>query len=238
MLQVENLSVYYGDLPALRDVSLQVRKGTITAILGANGAGKTTLLKTISGLNRPRTGTITFNGKSLVGLAPHEITKLKIAHVPENRRIFTNLTVMENLILGSFIPEAKKHRKESLEYVFSVFPRLHERRNQNAGTLSGGEQQMLAIGRALMLRPELLLLDEPSLGLAPIVVEEMFQHIYSIYEQGVTLLLVEQNAHVSLEITQYGFILENGRLVMEGDKNTLVNSQFVKEAYLGLEVGD
>ena len=237
MLQVEQLSVYYGDLPALRDVSLRVEKGSVTSILGANGAGKTTLLKTISGLIKPKSGSVTFNGRSLLNLPPHEIARMKIAHVPENRRIFTNLTVLENLELGSYVKEAKQHRKESLEYVFSIFPKLYERRRQSGGTLSGGEQQMLSIGRALMLRPELLMLDEPSLGLAPIIVDEMFEHIRRIHEQGVTILLVEQNAHVSLEITTYGFVLENGGLVMEGDRETLMSSDFVKEAYLGLEVG-
>jgi branched-chain amino acid transport system ATP-binding protein len=234
MLQIHNLSVSYGDLPALKDLTVNVKEGTITSILGANGAGKTTLLKTISGLNKPIHGDIRFMDESILNLLPHEITRKKIAHVPENRRIFSQLTVLENLEVGSFVKEAKIKRTESLEYVFSIFPRLYERRKQRGGTLSGGEQQMLAIGRALMLQPKLIMLDEPSLGLAPIIVSEVFQHIQRIYEEGVTVLLVEQNAHSSLEITQYGFVLENGRLISEGDKKTLVNSDFVQRAYLGL----
>jgi branched-chain amino acid transport system ATP-binding protein len=236
MLHIKELSVSYGDLPALKNVTIQVKKGTITSILGAIGAGKTTLLKTISGLNKNVKGDVLFQDVSLVGKKPHEIARMKIAHVPENRRVFSNLTILENLEVGSFEAEAKKKRQESLEYVFSIFPKLYERKKQKAGTLSGGEQQMLAIGRALMLRPSLLMLDEPSLGLAPLIVEEVFKHIQKIYEEGVTVLLVEQNAHASLDITQYGFVLENGSLTIEGDRETLLNSNFIKKAYLGLEV--
>jgi branched-chain amino acid transport system ATP-binding protein len=236
MLNIQELNVSYDDLPALRGVSLTVKKGSITSILGANGAGKTSLLRTISGLKPPVSGEVYFENQSINGIKPYQIAEFGIAHVPENRRIFSQLTVLENLELGSVVRKAKENRKEGLDYVFSMFPRLYERQSQKGATLSGGEQQMLAIGRGLMLQPKLLMLDEPSLGLAPIIVEEVFKLIEKIHNEGVTVLLVEQNAQATFGLMEYGFVLENGVIIQEGDNDNLLKSDFIKKSYLGLEV--
>lgn len=231
MLKISGLDTAYGDLYVLKDVSISVKKGSITTILGPNAAGKSTLLKTICRLIKPLSGSIWVDGVNIESKKTYEIALLGVAHVPENRRVFPSLTVLENLEVGSYSKEAKKKRKESLEYVFSLFPRLAERRKQRAGTLSGGEQQMLAIGRALMLRPNLLMLDEPSLGLAPIIVNELFKHIKQINKDGTTILLVEQNANASLMVTTEGYIIDQGRIMFSGNKEQLINNEFVKEAY-------
>ncbi|MFO7275150.1 MAG: ABC transporter ATP-binding protein [Bacillota bacterium] len=233
MLRVEDLHVYYGNIHALKGVSLEVEEGEIVTFIGANGAGKTTLLRAISGLVQPRQGRIEFQGRSLLKLLPEDIVRLGISHVPEGRRIFANLTVRDNLELGAFLRKDKDGIARSLEQVFELFPRLKERLHQPAGTLSGGEQQMLAIGRALMARPRLLLLDEPSLGLAPLLVRTIFDIIKDINAQGTTILLVEQNAHMALSIAHRGYVLETGRVVLSGPAETLRQSDDVQAAYLG-----
>ncbi|PZN12425.1 MAG: ABC transporter ATP-binding protein [Bacillota bacterium] len=233
MLRVEDLHVYYGNIHALKGVSLEVEEGEIVTFIGANGAGKTTLLRAISGLVQPRQGRIEFQGRSLLKLQPEDIVRLGISHVPEGRRIFANLTVRDNLELGAFLRKDKDGIARSLEQVFELFPRLKERLHQPAGTLSGGEQQMLAIGRALMARPRLLLLDEPSLGLAPLLVRTIFDIIKDINAQGTTILLVEQNAHMALSIAHRGYVLETGRVVLSGPAETLRQSDDVQAAYLG-----
>jgi branched-chain amino acid transport system ATP-binding protein len=232
VLRVGDLHVYYGEIHALKGASLTVEKGEIVALLGPNGAGKTTTLKTISGLLAPRSGTITLEGQSLVGEPSHAIVHRGIAHVPEGRKIFNRLTVADNLELGAYI-RTDGGIREDMERAFALFPRLRERRGQVAGTLSGGEQQMLAIGRALMARPRLLLLDEPSMGLAPVLVEQIFETIQDINRQGTPILLVEQNAAVALTVAHRGYVLETGSVVLEGPARTLASDAGVRQAYLG-----
>ena len=234
MLEVSGINVYYVEVPALRDVTLQVGNGESVTVIGANGAGKSTILKTISGLLRPRAGAIRFNDRDLAALAPFEIAALGIAHVPEGRRIFPELTVQENLEMGSYLPAAKQRRSESMNWVMEIFPRLRERAHQLGGTLSGGEQQMLAIGRGLMLRPQLLMLDEPSLGLAPIMAENTFEKIDEIHRQGISILLVEQNVVRALDLVQRGYVLGNGQIVLQGTAAELKANEQVQDAYLGL----
>ncbi len=234
MLRLRDVSVFYGDMQALHDVSLQVERGEIVALVGANGAGKTTTLKTISGLLRPAAGRIEFDGTRLDVVPAHDVAKLGIAHVPEGRRLFPLLTVKENLDLGSMAPAARAQRSETKEWVFKLLARLAERRHQLAETLSGGEQQMCAIARGLMARPKLLLLDEPSLGLAPILVNELFATIAAINREGVTILLVEQNVRRSLALAGRAYVLENGRIVLSGPTADLKTNPHVKKAYLGL----
>jgi branched-chain amino acid transport system ATP-binding protein len=234
MLEIKNLHVSYGAINALHGISLSVKPGRIVTLIGANGAGKTTTLKTISGLLKPKSGEIFYDGKNIAGLPPHQIVARGLSHVPEGRMIFANLTVLENLQLGAYLQKDRKIIRHELEHVFSLFPRLKEREKQIAGTLSGGEQQMLAIGRALMSKPKLLLLDEPSLGLAPLLVKTIFEKIVEINrEQGLTILLVEQNANLALEISHFGYVLETGKVVLSGDTAVLRQNPQVKSAYLG-----
>jgi branched-chain amino acid transport system ATP-binding protein len=232
MLEVRDLHVYYGEIQALKGISFRVGPGEIVALLGNNGAGKTTTLRTVSGLLAPRSGEVLFGDHSLVGTPPHDIVIRGITHVPEGRRIFNRLTVVENLAMGAYT-RGDKGIAEDMERVFTVFPRLKERRSQVAGTLSGGEQQMLAIGRALMAKPSLLLLDEPSMGLAPVLVEQIFDTVQTINKQGVTILLVEQNAAMALSIAQRGYVLETGRIALEGSATELAGNPEVRRAYLG-----
>ena len=233
MLKVNEIDVFYGAIQALFSVSLEVKKGEIVTLIGANGAGKSTLLKTISGLIRPRTGSIYFEDIDITKKSSMEIVKLGISHVPEGRRVFPEMTVLENLELGAYLRKDKQGIKEDLKKVFERFPRLYERKNQLAGTLSGGEQQMLAIGRALMSRPKLLLLDEPSMGLAPILVTEIFKIIKEINSQGTTILLIEQNAHMALSIADRACVIETGRIVLSGEAKDIAANPEVKKAYLG-----
>lgn len=233
MLKVEAIDVFYGNIHALKGVSLEVNKGEIVTLIGANGAGKTTLLKTISGLLKPKSGDIVYEGASIAGKAAQTIVKHGISHVPEGRRVFANMTVEENLELGAFLRKDKDGIQQDFAKVFQLFPRLEERRKQLAGTLSGGEQQMLAIGRALMARPTLLLLDEPSMGLAPLLVKTIFRIIQEINESGTTILLVEQNAHMALSIADRAYVIESGRVVLSGAASELQASEQVKQAYLG-----
>jgi branched-chain amino acid transport system ATP-binding protein len=232
LLEVRNLHVAYGNVQAVRGVSFTVNQGEIVCVLGANGAGKTTILKAISGLLRPKPGEVWFKGEKISTLPAHQIVQRRICQAPEGRGIFLNLTVEENLDLGAWVAE-KSFFNEDLERAFTLFPRLKERRKQNAGTLSGGEQQMLAIARALMGRPECLLLDEPSLGLAPQVIEKIFKVVQDINQQGMTVLLVEQNAAQALEISHHGLVLETGTLKMSGPARELLHSDEVRKAYLG-----
>jgi branched-chain amino acid transport system ATP-binding protein len=232
VLALDGLEVYYGEIHALKGVALEVRDGEIVALLGNNGAGKTTTLKTISGLLAPRRGTVSFEGRPLTGVPPHTIVALGIAHVPEGRRIFNRLTVRENLTMGAYL-RTDAGIAGDLERVFALFPRLHERVTQVAGTLSGGEQQMLAIGRALMARPKVLLLDEPSMGLAPVLVEQIFETIAEVNRQGTTILLVEQNAAMALSIAHRGYVLETGAIVLSGTAAALSENAEVRRAYLG-----
>jgi branched-chain amino acid transport system ATP-binding protein len=233
MLVIENISVSYGAIEALTDVSLRVEQGEVVTLIGANGAGKTTTLRTITGLLEPTAGKISYEGKEISGMASHKLVPMGISMSPEGRGVFANLTVMENLEMGAYIRQDKAGIKEDLEKGFVLFPRLKERQTQKAGTLSGGEQQMLAMARALMSRPRLLLLDEPSLGLAPIVVHQIFEAIEEIRSKGTTILLVEQNANAALHHSDRAYVLETGRIVMEGDSKVLANDPKVKEAYLG-----
>ncbi len=233
MLKVENVSVNYGAIQALQNVSFDVAKGEIVTLIGANGAGKTTILRTISGLNTPIAGKILFKDRSIVNIPADKIVQRGICQAPEGRGIFLNLTVEENLDLGAWSVKDKSTFNDDIEHVFSLFPRLKERRSQNAGTLSGGEQQMLAIGRALMGHPELLLLDEPSLGLAPQIIEKIFEIIVKINKDGKTVLLVEQNALQALEIAHKGIVLEVGRVALKGSAKELMASDDVRKAYLG-----
>ncbi|STO13540.1 LIV-I protein F [[Flavobacterium] thermophilum] len=233
MLKVEAIDVFYGNIHALKGVSLEVNKGEIVTLIGANGAGKTTLLKTISGLLNPKSGDIVYEGASIAGKAAQTIVKHGISHVPEGRRVFANMTVEENLELGAFLRKDKDGIQQDFAKVFQLFPRLEERRKQLAGTLSGGEQQMLAIGRALMARPKLLLLDEPSMGLAPLLVKTIFRIIQEINESGTTILLVEQNAHMALSIADRAYVIESGRVVLSGAASELQASEQVKQVYLG-----
>ncbi|BCG71794.1 ABC transporter ATP-binding protein [Mesorhizobium sp. 113-1-2] len=234
LLEVTNLEVAYGDVGALWGVSIHVDPGTIVAIVGANGAGKTTLLKTISGLLKPKRGEIFLSGVPLAGKAPEEIAGMGIAHVPEGRGLFRQMTVLENLELGAFQPKVRKRFKQSLEKAYTLFPRLKERAGQKAGSLSGGEQQMLAIARATMSDPSLLILDEPSLGLSPIVVQQMFALIETLHKQGVTILLVEQNIHQALKVADYGFVLKTGELAMQGTGAELIADPEIQKAYMGV----
>lgn len=248
MLTVENINVYYGAIQAIKDVSFHVNQGEIVSLIGANGAGKTSILRTISGLNKTNGGRITFNNeilyetreKSILGrkkvftkaLPPHKIVEMGIGHVPEGRRVFPHMSVKENLLMGAYIRK-EKDLKDDFENVFIKFPRLKERLKQPAATLSGGEQQMLAMGRALMNKPKLLLMDEPSMGLAPMLVEEIFDIIKEVNKAGTTILLVEQNAHLALSIASRGYVIETGEIVMEGDAKELVKNPEVRKAYLG-----
>ncbi len=234
LLELRGVEVAYGDLPALRDVSVSLEAGETLSVVGANGAGKTTMLRAISGLMRPRAGQILLDGERLDSLPSHAIVGRGVVQVPEGRKIFPSLTVLENLELGSYIAAAKARRREGLEQVFGLFPRLKERESQAAGTMSGGEQQMLAIGRALMARPRVLMLDEPSLGLAPIMVREIFRIIGEINRLGMTVLLVEQNTRQALALSQRGYVLENGRVVLEGSGAELLGNEHVRRAYLGM----
>jgi len=233
MLEVNDIHVYYGAIHALKGVSLSVKEGQIVALIGANGAGKSTTLRTISGLLRPKGGDITFEGESITKKNVQSIVRSGISQVPEGRRIFAPLTVLENLELGAFTRKDKDGVAHDMELVFKRFPRLAERKKQLAGTLSGGEQQMLAMGRALMSRPRLLLLDEPSMGLSPLFVKEIFDIIQHINEQGTTILLVEQNAHMAMSIADYAYVLETGKITLEGPGQELMQSEAVRAAYLG-----
>ncbi|HEX5813873.1 MAG TPA: ABC transporter ATP-binding protein [Methylomirabilota bacterium] len=234
MLQLAGVDVAYGDLPALRDVDLVVEPGETVSVVGANGAGKTTMLRTISALLRPRRGEVRFEGERIDRLPCHRVVERGVVHVPEGRKIFPSLTVRENLELGSYTRAAKARRAESLDRVLALFPRLRERAAQAAGTLSGGEQQMLAIGRALMTLPKLLMLDEPSLGLAPLIVKEIFHTIAEINRAGTTVLLVEQNTRQALALSRRGYVLENGRVALVGSGAELLGNEHVRKAYLGL----
>ena len=234
LLELSAVDVAYGDLPALRGVDLVVEAGETLSVVGANGAGKTTLLRTISGLLRPRRGELRFEGERIDRLPCHAVVERGVVHVPEGRKVFPSLTVRENLELGSYTRAARARRAESLERVFALFPRLRERTAQAAGTLSGGEQQMLAIGRALMALPKLLMLDEPSLGLAPLLVKEIFHTISEINRAGTTVLLVEQNTRQALALSRRGYVLENGRIVLVGTGEELLGNEHVKRAYLGM----
>lgn len=233
MLEVSNLKVNYGMIQAIKGISFKVEEGEIIALIGANGAGKTTTLHTVSGLLKAREGSILFNGKELTKTQPHKIVEMGMAHVPEGRRIFQQLTVYENLILGAFTRSDKKEIAENLEMIYKRFPRLEERKKQIAGTLSGGEQQMLAMGRALMSNPKIVLMDEPSMGLSPLLVSEIFDIIQSINKSGTTVLLVEQNAKKALSIANRAYVLETGKIVLEGDAKELMNNDRIKKAYLG-----
>lgn len=233
MLNIDNINVFYGAIHAIKGISIEVDKGEIVTLIGANGAGKSTTLRTISGILKPKTGTISFEGNIINGQMPHKIVSCGISQVPEGRRIFANMTVMENLELGAYVRKNKKEIKEDLDTVFSHFPRLQERKKQQAGTLSGGEQQMLAMGRALMSRPKLLLLDEPSMGLAPILIKEIFSIIKKINKEGTTILLVEQNANMALSIADRAYVLETGKITLSGNAKDLAASEDVRRAYLG-----
>ena len=232
MLTVNNINVYYGNIHAIHDISFEVKNGEIVTLIGANGAGKSTILKTVSGLLRSKSGEIIFLDNNISTLAAHTIVKRKLAHVPEGRRVFSRMSVQQNLEMGSFIQKGGSIH-EQINDVFTRFPRLKERRKQLAGTLSGGEQQMLAIGRALMSSPTLLMLDEPSMGLAPILVEQIFEIIKELKETGVTILLVEQNAHMALSIADRGYVLETGKIVASDTASNLLEDEAVKKAYLG-----
>ena len=234
MLKISGIDVFYGDLQVLWDLSFEVREKEILVLVGANGAGKSTTLKTISGLLKPRKGTIEFDGVRLDQLSPDKVIGQGVVHVPEARRLFREMSVEENLIMGSLSPGAKKKRAQTMEWVYELFPRMKERRKQAAGTLSGGEQQMAAIGRGLMALPKILMFDEPSLGLSPILVQEVFQIAKRINREGVTVMLVEQNVRQTLAMCDRAYVLENGRVVLEGTGKNLMDDAHVKEAYLGI----
>ncbi len=233
MLEVKEIDVYYGAIHALKKMSLEVEQGSIVTLIGANGAGKTTTLKTISGILRPKSGTVIYKGKEISKVAPEKIVSMGISQVPEGRRVFPTMSVLENLEMGAYLRKDKKEILNDMENVFVRFPRLKERRKQMAGTLSGGEQQMLAIGRALMARPELMLMDEPSMGLAPLLVKEIFEIIKDINARGTTILLVEQNANMALSIADKAYVIETGEIVLQGSAEQLMKSEEVKKAYLG-----
>ncbi len=233
MLKFENVSVHYGAIQAIKDVSFEVKQGEIVTLIGANGAGKTTTLRSVSGLVKPSSGRVLYRGEQISGMAPHLIVRKKISQAPEGRGIFLNLSVEENLDLGAWTAPDKSTYQRDLEHAFSLFPRLKERRSQNAGTLSGGEQQMLAIARALMAHPDLVLLDEPSLGLAPQIIEKIFEIIQMINKEGKTVLLVEQNALQALQIAHKGVVLETGKVALQGPAQELLASDEVRKAYLG-----
>ena len=233
ILEIDGVHVYYGAIHALKGVSLTVGEGEIVTLIGANGAGKSTTLRAINGLNRPRQGTIRFQGRDISGSAPHSIVKSGIAQSPEGRRLFPRMSVTENLEMGAFQRSDRQNFREDMNRVFELFPRLQERRTQRAGTLSGGEQQMCAIGRALMARPKLLLLDEPSMGLAPIFVERIFEIVVEINKQGTPVLLVEQNALMALDVAQRGYVMETGRIALQGPAGELKTNEQVRQTYLG-----
>ncbi|WP_343250671.1 ABC transporter ATP-binding protein [Diplocloster hominis] len=233
MLKVTDLKVYYGVIQAIKGISFEVNQGEVIALIGANGAGKTTILHTVTGLIPPKTGKIEFEGKDITKLQGHKIVSLGMAHVPEGRRVFASLTVLENLRLGAYTRKNKEEISSSLEMVYKRFPRLEERKSQLAGTLSGGEQQMLAMGRALMSKPRILLMDEPSMGLSPIYVNEIFDIIKQVSAEGTTVLLVEQNAKKALDIADRAYVLETGNIALEGKASDLMNNESVKKAYLG-----
>jgi len=234
MLEASNIDAFYGKAQALWDVSLRIDEGEIVALVGSNGAGKSTLLKTISGLLRPASGTVTFLGQRVDGLAPHSIVEMGISHIPEGRKLFTQMSVGENLEMGAYVQEAWKWKHETLHQVYEIFPILQERRGQLARTLSGGEQQMVAMGRGLMSRPKLCMFDEPSYGLAPMLVTEIFRVIRDLRDQGIAILLVEQNVRQSLEIADRACVLENGRIALEGSCQELLEEELIRKSYLGL----
>ncbi len=234
MLEVNNIDVFYGDVQVIWDISFEINQGEVVALIGANGAGKSTTLKTISGILRPQNGGINFEGKQIHNVKPYNLIELGIAHVPEGRRLFADMTVEENLDMGSLKGDAKDKRADSKDMVFELFPRLKERKKQYAGTLSGGEQQMVAVGRGLMSKPRLLMFDEPSLGLAPILVREIFSIIAKIRSEGTTVLIVEQNVKQTLGIADRAYVLENGRIVMQDSGEALLGNEHVKTAYLGV----
>ncbi|SDE78051.1 High-affinity branched-chain amino acid transport ATP-binding protein LivF [Sporomusa acidovorans DSM 3132] len=233
MLNIDNINVYYGAIHALKGISVEVNQGEIVTLIGANGAGKSTTLRTISGLLKPKSGKIMFEDQNIAGIAAQNIVKMGISQVPEGRRVFAHMTVLENLEMGAYLRSNSKEIKADMDMVFGRFPRLAERRGQLAGTLSGGEQQMLAMGRALMSRPRILLLDEPSMGLAPLLVKEIFSIIRDINATGTTILLVEQNAHMALSIANKAYVLETGRITLSGDAKQLAESEEIRKAYLG-----
>jgi branched-chain amino acid transport system ATP-binding protein len=233
VLRLENVETFYGSIQALKGVSIEVREGEIVTLIGANGAGKSTTLRSINGLNHPRHGTIEFNGKNITNDAPHDIVRMGIAQSPEGRKLFPRMTVTENLEMGAFQRRDKSGMKEDMDRVFELFPRLAERRTQKAGTMSGGEQQMCAIGRALMARPTLLMLDEPSMGLAPIFVQRIFETIVEVNKQGTSILLVEQNALMALDVANRGYVLETGRIALADDAKALAQNPEVRKTYLG-----
>jgi branched-chain amino acid transport system ATP-binding protein len=233
LLRLENVETFYGSIQALKGVSIEVHEGEIVTLIGANGAGKSTTLRSINGLNHPRRGTIEFGGKNITHDAPHDIVRMGIAQSPEGRKLFPRMSVTENLEMGAFQRRDKSGMKEDMDRVFELFPRLAERRTQKAGTLSGGEQQMCAIGRALMARPTLLMLDEPSMGLAPIFVQRIFETIVEVNKQGTSILLVEQNALMALDVANRGYVLETGRVALADDAKTLAKNPEVRKTYLG-----
>ena len=233
MLEVNDIKVYYGMIQAIKGVSFHVDEGEVIALIGANGAGKTTILHTVSGLLTPKEGSITFEGQDLVKIPGHKIVSMGMAHVPEGRRVFAELSVYDNLMMGAYTRKDKKEIAETLAMVYKRFPRLEERKKQMAGTLSGGEQQMLAMGRALMSKPKIILMDEPSMGLSPILVNEIFDIIKAVSASGTTVLLVEQNAKKALSIADRAYVLETGKIILEGDAKVLMNDERVKKAYLG-----
>nr|WP_106779729.1 ABC transporter ATP-binding protein [Lysinibacillus timonensis] len=232
VLELKNIETYYGAIQALRGVSLEVEQGEIVTLIGSNGAGKSTTLKSISGLAKVKNGTIIYKDQNITNKPPHATTLLGLAHVPEGRRIFSQLTVKENLLMGAYSVKGKQIIEERMEMVFSYFPKLKERLHQKGGTMSGGEQQMLAIGRALMMKPEVLMLDEPSMGLAPIIVEQIFQIILQLNSMGITILLIEQNAYQALNIAHRGYVIQNGEIVLSGKGYELIENEQIKEAYL------
>jgi branched-chain amino acid transport system ATP-binding protein len=233
LLQVENIHTYYGNIHALHGISLYVNEGEVVTLIGSNGAGKSTTIRSISGIMHPREGTITFDGQAIHAIPAHNLVGRGIAQSPEGRRIFPRLTVQDNLLMGAYLNNDKKQISQEMERVFQLFPRLKERRTQLGGTLSGGEQQMLAIGRALMARPRLLLLDEPSMGLAPVLVEAIFEIIKQINSQGMTILLVEQNALMALEVAQRGYVLQSGSVVLTDVASSLLKNEMIRKVYLG-----
>lgn len=233
MLEVKDLEVYYGVIQAIKGVSFEVNQGEVIALIGANGAGKTTILHTVTGLLTPKSGSVFFEGKDITKIPGHKIVSMGMAHVPEGRRVFSNLTVLQNLKLGAYTRKDKNEIEDTLQMVYGRFPRLEERKNQVAGTLSGGEQQMLAMGRALMSHPKIILMDEPSMGLSPIFVNEIFDIIKEVSESGTTVLLVEQNAKKALSIADRAYVLETGNIALEGKASDLLNNDSVKKAYLG-----
>jgi branched-chain amino acid transport system ATP-binding protein len=235
ILDVDDIHTYYGSIHALKGISIQVREGEIVTLIGANGAGKSTTLRSINGLNRPRQGTITFQGRNITSVPPHQIVAMGVAQSPEGRKLFSRMSVLENLEMGAFQRTDRAGIREDLERVYTLFPRLAERKTQKAGTLSGGEQQMVAMGRALMARPKLLMLDEPSMGLAPIFVEKIFEIVVEINQQGTPILLVEQNALMALDVANRGYVMETGHIALADDAKALANNEQVRKAYLGEE---